>query len=173
LAQRRGHGRTHFMVDTDALFRIGDAAEEAGDFGLALRSFERGAALGSPECLTRLAYLYDVGVGVEVDKDLAMALYQRAWRRNGSVVAAQNIAILYHEVGRYREMFRWYQRAARNGDGSAQLDLAKCYLDGLGVRKDIQLAVRALAIAEGSIYITEYERDEALALVEMLKPRLI
>jgi TPR repeat protein len=73
------------MVDADALFRIGDAAEEAGDFGLALRSFERGSALGSPECLTRLAYLYDVGVGAQVDKDLAM---RRAWRRNGSSVAA-------------------------------------------------------------------------------------
>ncbi|GGL17288.1 MULTISPECIES: tetratricopeptide repeat protein [Caulobacter] len=161
------------MVDTEALFRIGDAAEEAGDFGLALRSFERGSALGSPECLTRLAYLYDVGVGVQVDKDLAMKLYQRAWRRNGSTVAAENIAILYQEVGRYREMFRWHQRAARNGDGSAQLNLAKCYLDGLGVRKDPRLAMRALAIAEGSIYITDDEREEARALIEMLKPRLV
>jgi len=33
--------------------------------------------------------------------------------------------------------------------------------------------MRALAIAEGSIYITDDEREEARALIEMLKPRLV
>jgi len=33
--------------------------------------------------------------------------------------------------------------------------------------------MRALAIAEASIYITEDERDEARALTEIMKPRLI
>ncbi len=161
------------MVDTEALFRIGDAAEEAGDFDLARRSFERGSDLGDPHCLDRLARLYDVGIGVEVDKALAMSLYRRAWRRNGSVVAADCIAMLYHELGRYRDMFRWYQRAAENGDGSAQLELAKCYLDGLGVRKNAQFAMRCLAAAERSIYITENERDEARALLETFGPRVV
>lgn len=160
-------------MTTEALFRIGDAAEEAGDFALALRSFERGSDLGSSECLTRLAYLYDEGVGVEVDKPLAMKLYRRAWRLGGSTCAANNIAILYREVGRHREMFRWFQRAAQRGDDSAQLELAKCYLEGVGVRKNVQLALRCLAIAEGGFYISEYEREEARALLDVLGPRLV
>lgn len=161
------------MVTTDALFRIGDAAEEAGNFGLALRSFERGSSLGSPECLTRLARLHDEGIGVEADKHLAMKLYQQAWRRYGSVVAALNIAILYRELGRYRGMFRWFQRAAQQGHDGAQLELAKCYLEGVGVRKNIQLALRCLAIAEGGFHISEYEREEARALLDVLGPRLV
>lgn len=52
------------MVDTEVLFSIADAAEVAGDFDLARQSFERGAALGSGECLSRLTYMFDVGVGV-------------------------------------------------------------------------------------------------------------
>jgi TPR repeat protein len=161
------------VVTTDALFRIGDAAEEAGDFDLALRSFERGSDLGSSECIARLAYLYDEGVGVEVDKPLAMKLYRRAWRLNGSLCAANNIAILYREVDRYREMFRWFQRAAENGDDGAQLQLAKCYLEGVGVRKNVQSALRCLVIAEGGSWITEYEREEARALLDVLGPRLV
>lgn len=120
------------MVDTEALFRIGDAAQEDGKLDFARRSFERGATLGDVECLTRLAYMHDVGIGTDIDKQLAMILYQGAWRVARSVVAATNIAILYRERGNYRAMFTWYQRAAGEGDGSALFDMAKCYLDGMG-----------------------------------------
>lgn len=68
------------MVDTSALFRIGDAAEEAGNLAHALKAFERGAALGNVDCLCRLAYLFDTGTGVEADKATAIRLYQRARR---------------------------------------------------------------------------------------------
>lgn len=160
------------MVNTDALFSIGDAAEEAGNFDLARQSFERGAALGSAECLSRLGYMFDVGAGVAADKALAMRLYQRAWRR-GSHVAANNIAILYREQGKHRAMFRWFQKAALNGDGSAQLDVAKCYLDGTGVGRNLQAAIRCLSAALSSDYISEAEREEAAELMEALRPRAI
>ena len=159
------------MVDTDALFRIADAAEEEGRLDFARQSFERGAALGSIDCLTRLAYLYDVGLGVDVDKTYAMRLYQRAWRRGRSIVAATNIAILYRERGNPRAMFRWFQRAVEQGDGSASLDMAKCYLDGLGTSRDPLAARRCLAAAIRSSYITEAEREEAVALMSGLVPR--
>lgn len=160
------------MVNTRALFSIGDAAEEAGNFDLARQSFERGAALGSAECMSRLAYLFDVGAGVPADKARAMRLYQQAWRR-GSHVAAHNIAILYREQGKSRAMFRWFQKAALNGDGSAQLDMAKCYLDGTGVRRNMQAAIRCLSAALNSDYISEEEREKVSDLMETLRPRAI
>lgn len=99
-----------------------------------------------------------------------MKFYMKAWKR-GSHAAATNIAILYREMGNNRAMFGWYERVARAGDGSAQLDMAKCYLSGTGVRKDIQKALRCLAVANTSEYITEYEREEAQAMRAVLKPQ--
>jgi len=70
-------------------------------------------------------------------------------------------------------MFRWYQRVAFAGDGSAQLAMAKCYLSATGVRKDPQAALRCLAVANASDYITEEEREEAQAMLAALKLRPI
>lgn len=160
------------MVDTEALFRIGDAAQEAGNFEHARQTFERGAALGDAECLCRLAYMFDVGSGVEADKAEAMRLYQRAWRR-GSTTAGMNIAILYRERQNSRAMFRWWKRVAETGDGSAQFEMAKCYLSGSGVRRDAQAALRCLAAAVQSPYIAEEEREEAHDLLDTLRPRQV
>jgi uncharacterized protein len=161
------------MVDTYALFQIGDAAEEAGNFAHARAAFERGAALGDVACLSRLAYLFDTGTGVEVDKTTAMRLYQRAWRMDRDIVAGSNIAILYRERRQWQLMFRWWKRLAATGDGSAQLEMAKCYLRGRGVKRDPQAALRCLAAAEGSAYITECERDLARRLLGKLRPRVV
>lgn len=159
------------MIDTDLLFRIANTAEEQGDFELARSSFERGAALGSVECLTRLAYIYDVGLGIEVDKSHAMQLYQRAWRVGKSTVAANNIAVLYREIGKHRSMFEWFLKAAQRGDGSAQLDLAKCYLNGVGTKADAQAALKCLSAALLSQFISEDEQDEAQTMINSLSPR--
>lgn len=161
------------MVDTRALFHIGDAAQEAGNLAHALVAFERGAALGDADCLCRLALMIDTGTGIKADKLAAMRLYQRAWRKERSVVAGLNIAILYREQRRWQPMFRWWQRVSTTGDGSAQLEMAKCYLRGQGVRRDLQAALRCLAIAESSNYITEYERELARRLLRKFRLRLV
>jgi TPR repeat protein len=163
------------VVNTDALFRIADAAEEAGNYDLARLSFERGAALGNPSCLMRLAYMDDLGgIGVAADKRRAMQLYRSAWRR-GCPGAANNIAILYREKGNHRAMFQWFRREADAGDGGAHLDLAKCYLAGTGVRKNVQAALRCLATAVNCGWedITDAEREEAQALIATLRPRAV
>jgi len=51
--------------------------------------------------------------------------------------------------------------------------MAKCYLTGSGVRKNPDAALRCLAVAIGSEYISEYEREEAQALLLGLSPRLV
>jgi TPR repeat protein len=161
------------MVNTEAFYRIGDAADEAGNHALALQSFERGPALGDAFCLFRLAYVYDVGeLGAAVDKERAMKLYKRSWRK-GNWAAANNIAILYRERRDLRAMSQWFKRAAAKGDGSTHLDLAKCYLGGTGVRKNLQSALRCLAFAVSSEHTSEAERGEAQALLETQRPRIV
>lgn len=160
-------------MDTFALFQVGDAAQEAGNFAHARAAFERGAALGDVACLSRLAYLFDTGTGVDVDKATAMQLYQRAWRKARCNVAGLNIAILYRERKKWWPMFRWWQRVAATGDGGAQLEMAKCYLRGRGAKRDLQAALRCLAAAENSACITEYERDLARRLLRKLRLRVV
>ncbi|MFL6740474.1 MAG: tetratricopeptide repeat protein [Sphingomicrobium sp.] len=133
---------------------------------------QRAASLGCSACLTRLAYMFDVGIGVEVDKSRAMHLYKSAWRQ-GNELAANNIAILYRERGQHRLMFQWFLRAEKAGDEDALVELAKCYLNGVGVRKSDQHALRCLASAVSSDCITEASREEAEALLEGLRPRTV
>lgn len=160
------------MPNTDALLRIAYAAADSGDFDRARRCYEHGAALGDFLCLHALGYMHDVGEGVPENKPLAMKIYRKAWRL-GSHASAENIAVLYREQGRFSMMFRWYQRAAAAGDGSSHLEMAKCYLAGSGVRKNPQASLRCLAVAIGSHYISEYEREEAQALMTELSLRLV
>jgi TPR repeat protein len=64
----------------------GDAKETAGDFRAARRLFERGGRLGQNHCWSRLAYMYDVGIGCRVDKAKAMSYYRRGWQQRDSVL---------------------------------------------------------------------------------------
>jgi hypothetical protein len=160
------------MLETAALLRIACDAAEAGNFDHARQCYETGAALGDAVCLHNLGYMYDVGEGVTADKAMAMGLYQKAWRRGGHV-SGTNIAILYREMGKKRQMFRWYERVARAGDGSAQLEMAKCFLGGTGVRMDIMAALRCLAVANASDDLTECERNEVQLLLAELKPEIV
>lgn len=160
-------------MTTGALFRLGDAAEEAGDYERAQLSFEKGAALGDVLCLMRLAYMFDVGVGVEPDKVFAMRCYQRAWRREPHNMAANNIAILYREAGNRRAMFKWFQRALVQGDYDALVDLAQCHLKGLGVRRSVGQALRCLSAALASESLFEATREKAEAMLAELRPKLV
>jgi uncharacterized protein len=166
------HATTLAMISTDALFRIGDAAEESGDYDLARASFEKGASFGDEVCLTRLARMFDLGLGCEADRAAAMRCYQKAWRR-GSEIAANNIAILYREAGNPRAKFRWFKRAVDRGDEDANVELAKCYLHGIGVRRSLYLGVRCLAAASSGADVFEATREEAAALLAQFRPKLI
>lgn len=153
------------MTRGDELFFAGDAAEDAGDFDLALRCFQEGASLGDVSCLGRLGMMFDVGRGVEVDKTFAMRCYQRAWRR-GCGGAANNIAILYREYGNLQAMSRWFKRAIERGDGDARVELAKCYLNGHGLRRSVSAASLQLKLAMKADDITEAGREEATNLLQ-------
>lgn len=158
------------MPTADELFSTGDAAHDAGDFDLALRCFQQGVAAGDVSCLERLAYMYDEGIGVGVDKRFAMRCYQSAWRRGGQV-AANNIAILYRQQGNLKAMVRWYKRAIERGDEDARVELAKCYLNGDGVRKSVGSASLQLQLATKAYYITEAAREEAARLLQSTEAR--
>jgi uncharacterized protein len=145
-------------------FCSGDAAEEAGDYTLARERFEQGARMGGYLCLSRLGHLFDSGRGAPVDKARAMSCWREAWRR-GDATAAHNIAILYRERGDRRGSFRWFQRAAELGGADAQIELAKCYLNGVGVRRSVSSAIQCLTAALAMPDIQPWELDEAKLII--------
>ena len=152
------------------LWCLADAALENEDFARARELWERGASLGDPACWVGLGFMFDTGQGVEVDKEKALRCYRAAWRqRNAS--AANNIAGLYRQMGNRRAMFRWLRRAAEHGDDGANLDLSRCYLNGVGVRRSLDEAVRCLARVMAGGCVSEAERDEARELLKGLRPR--
>jgi TPR repeat protein len=155
------------------LFLRGDLAEDAGEFGVALTCFQRGAAMGDVLCWTRLGLLYDFGKGVPVDKAEAMRCYREAWRRGREPAAAGNIAILYRDAGKRRRAFQWWLRAADAGDGDACLEVARCYGEGVGVRRSPDLKVRYLARCLAAEDVTEDSLDLAAADLAEARPRLV
>jgi TPR repeat protein len=70
-------------------------------------------------------------------------------------------------------MFRWFERAASTGDGSPLVNMAKCYLNGQGVRRSKQAALQCLAAALASQDIFECDREEAETMLAAMRPRAI
>lgn len=147
------------------------AAWEAGNLNLAFELFSQCAAEGSDSCMLDLGYFYDEGIGTDIDKQQAMRWYKKAYRL-GSSAAASNIAILYREKGRLNYTAQWFKRAARLEDGDAEVELAKLYMTGQGVRKSLTVAKDHLEQALASEFITPAGREEAQELMTKVQGAL-
>jgi len=144
------------------------AAWEMGDVKTAFRLFREMAEAGDPHSYLNLGYFYDLGLGTRKSRTDALRWYRRAYR-NGDSAGASNIATVYRDQGRFREAFEWFKRAAAMNDGDAELELAKCYFDGLGVTKHRGHAIAAIKRALSSTNITQAGREEAARLFRLIK----
>ncbi|CAI2179428.1 11556_t:CDS:2 [Funneliformis geosporum] len=87
----------------------------------------------------KVAYCYDKGFGIEIDKGKAFELYKDAAEK-GNKLAQNNLALLY-EQGEGTETnlenaLIWYNKAAENGSELAQYSLGLNYEVGKGTEKD-------------------------------------
>ncbi len=161
------------MADVELLLSAGYDAAERGDLAHARRCFEQAAALGDPYGWFQLGLMHDIGEGVAADKDFAMRAYRRAWRTARHCGSANNIAILYKERGQHRQMAEWFRRGAEAGDGDAYFELAKCYRDGVGVRRSQEQTLRCLAAVLSSDYVCEDSVEQAEAMMLEFRPRAV
>lgn len=167
---RRPGRQTIQMADTDLLLRMASDALDLGDFLRARELYTRGAHLGDALCWHSLGYMHDTGEGGDIDTAAALRLYRRAFRM-GVAASANNIAIIYRDQGNRRAMFRWFSRAAEHGDIDAHLQLARCYRDGLGVRRSISEMIRWARMALRDEYATDEERTEIEEMLRQQGPR--
>jgi TPR repeat protein len=109
------------------------------------------------------------------ERELQTIARLRPKARAGDSTATFNIAAGYRILGRNALAFRWFRRAAAQGDGGdSELEVGYCHHHGVGVRRDAALAERAYRSAIASARITPFGREEAmyhLAILLLSKPR--
>lgn len=143
--------------DAFAAFRYGSAClrgsleTSTGKISRCHRSVREGGAWlkqaaehGCGEAMIELGIYYGDDSQVrDKAKKLRQALYweKKAWR-TGVEVAGCNIAITYSKLGMRRRCHEWLVRSYKRCPWSACAVLAKTYLCGYGVRRDVAKAVR-------------------------------
>ncbi len=115
-----------------------------------LRWLKRAAKSGIIPAHLWIGSLYEKGLGVEKDLNLARTHY-RAAAEKGNAKAMHNLAVLYAEGidGRrdYRTAVRWFQRAAERGIADSQYNLAILLMRGIGIEQNHQDSYKWFALA--------------------------
>ena len=110
--------------------------------------------MGDSLAITALGDCYYYGRAVEKNLKKAQELYRKA-AEMGDPYGQSNLACSYDGFGEtidYGQAVYWYEKAAAKGMLTAYTNLAICYRDGKGVKKDIHKAIELLntAIERGS-----------------------
>lgn len=134
-------GNTDAMCKVAQCYKCGDGIE--WDIVKAFEWYEVAAKAGNAEAIYNLAYCYRRGIGVKGDRDKGIELFQKA--------AAQGNPRAMIELSNDRVVngFEWisfdqYEKSSRTGDTYAMRKVAKCYIDGIGVKTDRDKGLKLL-----------------------------
>ena len=98
------------------------------------------ASVGDPQAQYEMGRLYYLGKHVAQNYVQALNWFDTA-AKNGNVRAMTALAGMYNaghgcEQPNPEKTFFWYQSAADTGDFEARVNLAVCYINGIGVEKN-------------------------------------
>lgn len=110
----------------ETLFKAADAAYDAADYATAFRLFTQCAELGESAAMSRLALMCDLGHGVPIDIEAAVAWDLKAIEA-GCTSSLFNLAVTFRRCGQIRSSRLWFERALDAGHGEAAIELAKLY----------------------------------------------
>lgn len=147
-----------------------DEANRAWDAGKKKRAFQlflAAAGNGEVDAFNSVGYFLDHGIGVTKDSSSAYAWYRRAALR-GNLAGYLNLGVWFRDAGNLRRSKFWFEKAYALGDGSAAYELGKIYF---AQRSSAKRAMQYLSVAAKSKYISEDEREAALALQAEAKRR--
>lgn len=115
------------------------AAYKDDDYGSALKIWSRLAEKGNARAQNDLGVMYDLGLGVSQDKDLAMTWFRKS-AAQGYALAQANIGNSYYNGDGvpqdYEEAARWYRLGALSGDHESQFYMGEMAAKGLGMPRD-------------------------------------
>jgi TPR repeat protein len=101
----------------------------------------KAALQGLPSAENYLGILYDMGIGVENDHQQALVWWEAA-AQQGERKAEFNIGRADYDSGSYTQALSWLQKSAQQGVAEAALYVGLIYVNGYGVTKDYQEAMR-------------------------------
>jgi TPR repeat protein len=120
------------------------------DYGKAVNWYMTAATAGDGAACAKLAYLYDKGIGVSVDKAESLKWLQRAADLNDPPSLYQ-LGMAYETGNRvpgdYLKARKLYEQASYQGLAQAFAALGAIYADGHGVKPDQQKALAYYLVA--------------------------
>ena len=135
----------------ESMLRIGRCYETGDgvgkDLAEAAKWYRMAAEEGHAQGMFELSKCYTFGFGVRKNRVTA-GKWLREAAEHGHVTAMLLLGrwLLKEESSGVgydpREAVKWFRRAAENGDARAMFELGECYEDGIGMKKEPDLAYR-------------------------------
>jgi len=148
------------------LYQRGDEAWQRGRLRSAFKFFLAAATAGLDGAFDTVGNFYHNGIGVKRNPDAALFWYGQAYRK-GSRSVANNIGCIMRDRKKAGQAIKWFQRAVRQNDGNANLNLAKIYL----LKGDSAKAARYLGRTFRSAWATNDAKEEARLLLNEMKTK--
>ena len=117
-----------------------------GDYADALRSFAALARQGVPQANVYFGWMYQKGLGIKVDLEMAEKCYRPA-ASTGLVLGQYYLASLLRLKGSLSEALEWYEKAAAQQHSSANYWASVMYREGDGTKPDKTKSERYLMTA--------------------------
>lgn len=149
--------------EAESLFRQADRFEEARQFQEAFRCFSKAAELGHTSSQVNLGNYYASGTGVRKDYAKASYWYKRAFR-NGSAIAARNLAIDRLALGDVRSAILWLKKAVEQKDGRSFVLLARLYSKQRGGKEKARTLLQRVCRLNRD-HASELDQEDARALL--------
>lgn len=163
--KRRKQGTTINRNDANELYQRAEEEWRRGRLRSAFRYFLAAARAGMIPAFGIVAQFYDQGDGVKANENAALHWYHRAYR-NGDHSVANNIGCILRDRNKLAQALLWFRRAAKQGDGDANLNIAKLYICH---RHDPTRAIPFLQEVNRSRSVTAGSKLEARRLLTQLQ----
>lgn len=129
---------------------------EAGKYQQAMTYFMKEDAQKNPDILNHIAYMYDKGIGLEKNKQIAFQWYEKA-AEMGYAKSQFNLGLCYLNgdgVSKdIKEAIKWFRLAAEQQDADAEAQLGYLTATGKGIKQNFLEALSwyRLAAEHGDI----------------------
>jgi hypothetical protein len=144
---------THDPDAANSQYSEATEAYHRGDYAFALENYQVLAEHGMPLAQYALGWMYQYGLGTEVDYEQALK-WLRLAAEQGVDRAQYNLGYMYHHAWAgveedFDEALRWYGMAAAQGNAFADYEIGWMYFYGQGVEKDVEKAIANYELAAG------------------------